>query len=332
FWQTSHTQWDLKTWDHFFSKKCPKASERKSHNDLGGELEILKKYLNPKSKESRKVHKLKHQLKKFRKHKGKKEKENLASPSGSQALSLTTEVVKILRKKIKKERRKVINLMRQEIKELREEKIEKVSYSTVSSAQFSSFCMQSGFIIQSLEYKGNLPRKDIPAFNWSKYAENFVEQRENILNYLEEHLGEKLPRNVIISEVASERGFLNTYGNSPFPFHTVDALVKKAGVRAVIELKKIVKSSHIKQIILEMIAADLFVRDEIKVFGLLTDLKSAWHFFWLEEGKKIMTVKMTHRNKALDFACKLADVYRDQSKEVNLIGLQKVQRVKIREL
>ncbi|PKB97013.1 hypothetical protein RhiirA5_384957 [Rhizophagus irregularis] len=299
FWQTSHTQWDLKTWDHFFSKKCPKASERKSHNDLGGELEILKKYLNPKSKESRKVHKLKHQLKKFRKHKGKKEKENLASPSGSQALSLTTEVVKILRKKIKKERRKVINLMRQEIKELREEKIEKVSYSTVSSAQFSSFCMQSGFIIQSLEYKGNLPRKDIPAFNWS----------------------------------------------NPFPFHTrgttdlilveshsVDALVKKAGVRAVIELKKIVKSSHIKQIILEMIAADLFVRDEIKVFGLLTDLKSAWHFFWLEEGKKIMTVKMTHRNKALDFACKLADVYRDQSKEVNLIGLQKVQRVKIREL
>ncbi|PKY58863.1 hypothetical protein RhiirA4_481134 [Rhizophagus irregularis] len=268
----------------------------------------------------------------------------LSSSKGSQASSPATEVVKILRKEIKKERREVINLMRQEIKELREEKIEKVSYSTVSSAQFLAFCMQSGFIIQSLEYKGNLPRKDIPAFNWS-YAENFVEQRENILNYLEEHLGEKLPRNVIISEVASERGFLNTYGNSPFPFHTrgttdlilveshsVDALVKKAGVRAVIELKKIVKSSHIKQIILEMIAADLFVRDEIKVFGLLTDLKSAWHFFWLEEGKKIMTVKMTHRNKALDFACKLADVYRDQSKEVNLIGLQKVQRVKIREL
>ncbi|CAB5372618.1 unnamed protein product [Rhizophagus irregularis] len=215
---------------------------------------------------------------------------------GSQASSLTTEVVKILRKEIKKERRKVNNLMRQEIKELREEKIEKVSYSTVSSAQFSAFCMQSGFIIQSLEYKGNLPRKDIPAFNWSK--------------------------NVIISEVASERGFLNT----------VDALVKKAEVRAVIELKKIVKSSHIKQIILEMIAADLFVRDEIKVFGLLIDLKSAWHFFWLEEGKKIMTVKMTYRNKALDFTCKLADVYRDQSKEVNLIGLQKVQRVKIWEL
>uniref|UniRef100_U9TNN8 Uncharacterized protein n=1 Tax=Rhizophagus irregularis (strain DAOM 181602 / DAOM 197198 / MUCL 43194) TaxID=747089 RepID=U9TNN8_RHIID len=216
--------------------------------------------------------------------------------------------------------------MRQEIKELREEKIEKVSYSTVSSAQFSSFCMQSGFIIQSLEYKGNLPRKDIPAFNWSKYAENFVEQRENILNYLEEHLGEKLPRNVIISEVASTTDLILVES------HSVDALVKKAGVRAVIELKKIVKSSHIKQIILEMIAADLFVRDEIKVFGLLTDLKSAWHFFWLEEGKKIMTVKMTHRNKALDFACKLADVYRDQSKEVNLIGLQKVQRVKIREL
>lgn len=81
-----------------------------------------------------------------------------------------------------------------------------------------------------------------------------------------------------------------------------------------------------------MIAADLFVYNEIKVFGLLTDLKSAWHFFWLEEGKKIMTVKMTHRNKALDFAYELADVYREQSKEVNLIGLQKVHHVKIQEL
>ncbi|RGB22672.1 hypothetical protein C1646_677681 [Rhizophagus diaphanus] len=175
FWKTSHTQWDLKTWDHFFSKKCLKASECKSHNDLGGELEILKKYLNPKSKESRQVRKLKHRLKKFRKRNKNKEKENLASPSSSQASSPTTEVVKVLQKEIKKERREVINLMCQEIRKLREEKVEKVSYSTVSSAQFSAFCMQSGFIIQSLEYKGSLPRKDIPPFNWSKYTENFVE-------------------------------------------------------------------------------------------------------------------------------------------------------------
>ncbi|GBC00549.1 hypothetical protein RclHR1_00390003 [Rhizophagus clarus] len=41
---------------------------------------------------------------------------------------------------------------------------------------------------------------------------------------------------------------------------------------------------------------------------------------------------MTHRNKALDFACELADIYKEQSKEVNIIGLQKVRRVKIREL
>jgi hypothetical protein len=114
--------------------------------------------------------------------------------------------------------------------------------------------------------------------------------------------------------------------------HSVDCLVIEAGIRAVIELKKTIKSSHIKQVIFKMMAADLFVRDEIKVFGLLTDLKSVWHFFWLEEGRKIMTVKMTHRNKALDFASELADVYREQSKEVNIIGLQKVRRVKIREL
>ncbi|GBC00550.1 hypothetical protein RclHR1_00390004 [Rhizophagus clarus] len=46
-----------------FSKKYPKASERKSRNDLNGELEVLANYLKPKSKEARKVLTLRRQLK-----------------------------------------------------------------------------------------------------------------------------------------------------------------------------------------------------------------------------------------------------------------------------
>ncbi len=48
--------------DEFFSKKIPNTPNRKSHNDLNSDLEVLTKNLNSKSKEDRRVHILKKQL------------------------------------------------------------------------------------------------------------------------------------------------------------------------------------------------------------------------------------------------------------------------------
>jgi hypothetical protein len=125
----------------------------------------------------------------------------------SSAKDSIIKVIKLLQKELKnsrksrkesrKERREFINLMQ----ELREEKINKVSYSSISSAQFSTFCAQSGFTVQSLQFKGNLPKKEIPAFKWTKHAESFVEQRENILKYLREHLEENSLQILLFSKL-----------------------------------------------------------------------------------------------------------------------------------
>ncbi|RIB15301.1 hypothetical protein C2G38_2192722 [Gigaspora rosea] len=60
-----------------------------------------------------------------------------------------------------------------------------------------------------------------------------------------------------------------------------------SGIREVIELKKQFDHISYQQSILEMVAADMLVGDEIKVFAVLTDM-SNWTIYWLDEYKRIM--------------------------------------------
>ncbi|CAG8804942.1 41703_t:CDS:2, partial [Gigaspora margarita] len=142
-------------------------------------------------------------------------------------------------------------------------------------------------------------RKYLPSIG--RTTENFAEQRSNVIDYLTKHLEELLPEDVVILDKSS-----------------IDSLTPRTGIRATIELKKKIQSSHLKQVTLEMIAADLFVKDEIKVFAVMTDLN--------------MTVKISHRNKALDLISNLTDLYKKPSKEVCILGLRKIRRVKIHTL
>jgi hypothetical protein len=87
----------------------------------------------------------------------------------------------------------------------------------------------------------------------------------------------------------------------------VETGLVQAGIRAIIELKKNVQDNHSKQVILEMliIIADLCVSDEIKVFGVLTDLVNTWNFYWIEKERRIKSMHLSHREKALDLISQL---------------------------
>ncbi|RIB23584.1 hypothetical protein C2G38_2170865 [Gigaspora rosea] len=103
--------------------------------------------------------------------------------------------------------------------------------------------MHSGFKIDSLTYEGSLQKKEIPAFEWSNHAESFVEQRNNVTDYLTKHLGELLPKDVVILDVANNKGFINTYGRgttdiAPVERSSIDSLTPRTGIHAIIELKK----------------------------------------------------------------------------------------------
>ncbi|KAF0427261.1 hypothetical protein F8M41_006077 [Gigaspora margarita] len=166
--------------EEVLNKVFYKASQRKSRSVLGKELEDLSKYIKPKSKEGRKVIAMRRQLKK-----NKNEKENLAPvdqpvATGHQASSLFTEV---------------INLFQQELEE------SKKDHQFITGTQSREI------------YKR---RKYLPSIG--RTTENFAEQRSNVIDYLTNHLEELLPEDVVILDVANDKGFLNTYGYSPFHF------------------------------------------------------------------------------------------------------------------
>ncbi|CAG8452679.1 9813_t:CDS:2 [Gigaspora rosea] len=57
-----------------------------------------------------------------------------------------------------------------------------------------------------VKFNGNLPKKDIEPYEWS---DHHLVQREQILEYLNKHLGPKLPIDVIILDVANNKDLLN---------------------------------------------------------------------------------------------------------------------------
>ncbi|CAG8554239.1 2312_t:CDS:2 [Funneliformis caledonium] len=151
-----------------------KALQRKSRNNLSGELEECEN--TDEHSEYATSHPLVHGKERPVTLKNKNEKENLALV-GPQDFSSFTDVINLFQqelKEYKKKRNEIFNLLRQELKDSKE-KIETVSYSSVTTAKYSKFLMHSGFKIDSLTYQKNLQKKEIPAFEWSNHTENFVE-------------------------------------------------------------------------------------------------------------------------------------------------------------
>ncbi|CAG8499944.1 8535_t:CDS:2, partial [Racocetra fulgida] len=124
---------------------------------------------------------------------------------------------------------------------------------------------------------------------------------------------------IVIHDVSQSRNFLNIMTEeSPFPFKTrgntdlilversyIDGLISTSSIHCIMEFKKSVQEQHIMQVVLEMTAADFLTNDEIKTIGVLTDLNSSWHLFWLSEEKKFKTVKILNRKKAIETISKM---------------------------
>ncbi|CAG8574748.1 8819_t:CDS:2 [Cetraspora pellucida] len=199
--------------------------------------------------------------------------------------------------------------------------------------------MRTGLDIIPLTFTKKRSSNDIVAYQWSNHAENFSEQQDQILGYLNKHLNPHLPENIVVFDVSSLRDFLNITDNPLLPFNVrggtdlilveesaVRGKITIAGVYAVIELKKDVKTHHVPKVICEMISADLHVHDRIKVFGVLTDLNKTWNIYWIE-GKHIKTLALNNRENAMRLIGKMAS---ENSSKVDVRGFPKIQRTKFK--
>ena len=145
-------------------------------------------------------------------------------------------------------------------------------------------------------------------------------------------------------DVSSKRDFFSITNNPLFPFNVrggtdlilveegaVETGLVQAGICAIIELKKNVQDNHSKQVILEMLIADLCVSDEIKVFGVLTDLVNTWNFYWIEKERRIKSMCLSHHEKVLDLISQLVSTtHKRESKNVTF-GNVKVYREKVKQ-
>ncbi|CAB4443307.1 unnamed protein product [Rhizophagus irregularis] len=138
----------------------------------------------------------------------------------------------------------------------------------VVSQRFLDFTKLS---IKPVLFRGQYPKQDIDPYKWNTLAENYK---------------------IVLEDVSNEKGFLNIRKGSILPFNIrgrtdvilversrVEGNALRPGIHAIFELKKIVAERDVRQAILEMIIADCFVNKDVKVIGVLTDLKNVWNIF-----------------------------------------------------
>ncbi len=183
---------------------------------------------------------------------------------------------------------------------------------------------------------GTYPSEEVDPYEWNSHAENHKSQIEAIIRYLNTHLKPILPGGVVIKDVANKKDFLKVRKNLTMPFNisggTDIILVEeqcvankalKLGIHAIFKLKKAVEEHNIYQAVLEMIIADCYVSDDVKVFGVLTDLKDVWNIFWLTVNKKITMVSLTNRKIAFEAINKMV-----RSDNPRIEGISNTERVK----
>ncbi|CAG8586801.1 28788_t:CDS:2 [Gigaspora margarita] len=200
------------------------------------------------------------------------------------------------------------------LEKLTEEKTETVLFSSINQEKFNRLLTCAGLDIILLTFTKKWSSKDIVAYQWSNHAESFSEQ----LGSLNKHLNPYFPEDIMVFDVSGSRNLLNE--------GAVRGKIPIAGIHAVIELKKDVKSYHVPQIICEIILADLHIHDGIKVFEVLTDLNETWNIYWLEE-KHIKTLALNHRENALRLIGKMAS---ENSSKVDVRGFPTIQCTKFK--
>lgn len=185
---------------------------------------------------------------------------------------------------------------------------------------------------------GGNSKADIEPFKWNRtVAESSKSHMKKVTNYLKIHFKNYLPPNIVIRDVSSIKNLLelnNQELNLEIRGGTDLIFVKKdfvqsriiAGIHGTVELKKgdLNGDDKIRKDTMEMIAADFRANSDIKVFGVLTNLKT-WKIYWMEKDpKKIRSICFKHRLKAVGQML--------QNDDFSFPGLERIHRVKFCDL
>ncbi|CAG8448408.1 1729_t:CDS:10 [Cetraspora pellucida] len=112
----------------------------------------------------------------------------------------------------------------------------------------------------------------------------------------------------------------------------IKSKITNARIRAVFEFKKAVEDHYAYQAILEMISTDFYINDKIKVFSVLTDLKSSWNIYWIGNEKRVMTITFSYCTKVLNLIAQMVSDLNGTSKTVHMLGLPKIECIKVKQL
>jgi hypothetical protein len=147
-----------------------------------------------------------------------------------------------------------------------------------------------------------------PSFQWSD--QNEPDQKDRYLPHLRTYL--QLPRNseADLLSLDNQKSFLSvsdrrllfdikgTTDIAVVHKGYIAARAEEQGILAVIELKKVCNAKSTRQIIGQLIAADLI--STFSPVAVLTDLCDEWHFYWLE-GRTIKHLRPPSRRDAFLF-------------------------------
>ncbi|RGB25280.1 hypothetical protein C1646_675710 [Rhizophagus diaphanus] len=210
------------------------------------------------------------------------------------------------------------------------------SLSTINYDFFLKFLNFSKLKMRYECFSRTYPNEDVDPYKWNSHAEKHKSQIEKIIEYLKTHLKPILPDEVIIEDVANKKGFLKVHKNSIMPFNInggtdiilveeqcVRGKALKLGIYAIFELKKIVEEIHIYQTVLKMVIADCYVSNNVKVFGVLTDLKDVWNIFWFTINKNIAMISLKNCKIAFEVINKMV-----RSDNPRIEGISNTKRVK----
>jgi hypothetical protein len=217
---------------------------------------------------------------------------------------------------------------------------ETASFSSINKNRFQRFLEFARLSVKVIDFNGKYPQSDIEPYKWNSHTENNQQQRNNILEYFNTHLKPILPDSIVIQDVANKNELLNIRKGAILPYNlrggtdlilaersAIDCKIPKLGIRAIIEFKKEVEEKYIPQATLEMIVADCLVHRDIKVFGVLTDLKEDWQFIWMGVNKEIVMVTLKHRKTAFDVINKMV-----RSSYPRISGISNTERMKYLDL
>ena len=141
--------------------------------------------------------------------------------------------------------------------------------------------------------------QSIPGYSWMDMNEDHKAQRASYMAYLLQHIGDVIPKDMVVLDVAAEKTLLSiddlrlplklSGGTDAIIVEksAIESLSPMDGLHVIIELKKQVTKEHISQACMELIAADLLATNTVTL--LLTDLNEKWIFAWIEDRQIVKT-------------------------------------------